>query len=68
MFYYCSKLIGGNGLSYNSSYVDKTYACIDKTGQKGYLTDITVGKIYYLAVYSADDQSLTFYDYDEAIV
>ena len=29
MFYGCTKLIGGAGTKYNSSYIDKTYAHID---------------------------------------
>ena len=42
MFYYCTKLVGGAGTKYNSSYVDKTYARIDGgTSNPGYFTDIT---------------------------
>ena len=40
MFSNCTKIVGGNGTTYNSSYVDKTYAVIDKTGTPGYLTNI----------------------------
>ena len=41
MFYGCTKLIGGAGTKYNSSYVDKTYAHIDGgTSRPGYFTDI----------------------------
>ena len=41
MFYYCTKLVGGAGTKYNSSYVDKTYARIDGgTSNPGYFTDI----------------------------
>ena len=41
MFYGCTKLIGGAGTKYNSSYVDKTYARIDGgTSSPGYFTDI----------------------------
>ncbi|MBR3198658.1 MAG: BspA family leucine-rich repeat surface protein, partial [Bacilli bacterium] len=32
-------LVGGNGTKYNTSYLDKTYAKIDKLGQVGYFTD-----------------------------
>ena len=39
MFERDTKLIGGNGSVYSSSYTDKTYAKIDKVGQKGYFTD-----------------------------
>ena len=41
MFKSCNKLVGGNGTKYNSSYVDKDYAKIDKSGQVGYFTDIS---------------------------
>ena len=41
MFYDCTKLIGGAGTKYNSSYVDKTYARIDGgTSNPGYFTDV----------------------------
>ena len=41
MFSGCTKLIGGAGTKYNSSYVDKTYAHIDGgTSSPGYFTDI----------------------------
>ena len=42
MFYSCTKLVGGNGTVFNSSYTDQTRACIDKPGQAGYLTCATV--------------------------
>ena len=39
MFYNCTKLVGGAGTVYNSSYTDKTYARIDGgTSNPGYLT------------------------------
>ncbi|MBR4998676.1 MAG: BspA family leucine-rich repeat surface protein, partial [Clostridia bacterium] len=38
MFYQCAKLVGGNGTAFDSTKVDKTYAVIDKSAQKGYLT------------------------------
>ena len=38
MFTGCTNLVGGNGTAYDSSKTDKTYACIDKPGQAGYLT------------------------------
>ena len=38
MFDSCSNLVGGQGTTYNSSYVDKTYAKIDTSGTPGYLT------------------------------
>ena len=41
MFTSSSKIIGGSGTKYNSSYVDKTYARIDGgTSRPGYFTDI----------------------------
>ena len=41
MFTGCTKLVGGAGTKYNSSYVDKTYAHIDGgTSNPGYFTDI----------------------------
>jgi len=39
MFRGCTKLVGGAGTKYNSSYVDKTYARIDGgTSNPGYFT------------------------------
>lgn len=38
MFENSSKLVGGNGTAYNSSYIDKTYARIDASGTPGYFT------------------------------
>ncbi|MGN1270262.1 MAG: BspA family leucine-rich repeat surface protein, partial [Clostridia bacterium] len=43
MFSGCSNLVGGNGTTYNSSYTDKTYARIDKTGSPGYFTQKSGG-------------------------
>ena len=40
MFYDATRLVGGNGTKFNSSYIDATYARIDKEGEPGYLTDI----------------------------
>ena len=41
MFYNSTLLVGGSGTTYNSSYVDKTYARIDGgTSRPGYFTDI----------------------------
>ena len=40
MFYNAVNLVGGNGTKFNSSYIDATYARIDKEGEPGYLTDI----------------------------
>ena len=38
MFDSCTKLVGGNGTKFNSSYTDKTYARIDTASTPGYLT------------------------------
>ena len=38
MFRSSSKLVGGNGTKYNSSYDDKTYARIDTSSTPGYFT------------------------------
>ena len=38
MFYKSTNLVGGAGTVYNSSYTDKTYARIDKSGTPGYFT------------------------------
>ena len=40
MFTSCSKLVGQYGTIYNSSYIDKTYARIDKIEMPGYFTNI----------------------------
>ena len=39
MFIFCSKLVGGSGTTYNYSFIDKTYARIDRgASEPGYLT------------------------------
>ena len=38
MFSGDTKLVGGNGTKYNSSYIDKTYARIDTSSTPGYFT------------------------------
>ena len=40
MFSNTSKIVGGNGTTYDSSKIDKTYARIDKTNTPGYFTNI----------------------------
>ena len=47
MFTDCTSIVGENGTRYNSRYVDKSYARIDKPGQKGYFTEkiITTGAL-----------------------
>ena len=38
MFYGNTKIVGGNGTAYNSSYIDATYARIDTASTPGYFT------------------------------
>ena len=38
MFSYCTKLVGGNGTSYDESHIDAKYARVDAPGTPGYLT------------------------------
>lgn len=52
MFFGYTNLVGENGTKYNSSYVDKTYARIDKSSTPGYFTrksgfEITVNDLTY---------------------
>jgi surface protein len=45
MFEYCTSLMGGNGTTYNSKYVDKTYARLDGgASSPGYFTYKAAGK------------------------
>ena len=39
MFSDCTKLVGGNGTTYDGSHVDGTYAKIDSLNEKGYFSD-----------------------------
>ncbi len=41
MFDGCSALVGGNGTTFDSSKVDKTYARDDRDGSPGYFTQIS---------------------------
>ena len=43
MFVNCDKLVGGKGTQFKKNMVNKTYARIDKVGQKGYFTAKTAG-------------------------
>ena len=45
MFQNVVSIVGGNGTTYNASYIDKTYARIDTTGTLGYLSN---GRAYKL--------------------
>ena len=57
MFEDCTELKGGQGTSYNSSYVDKTYAHIDGgPSNPGYFT---AREAY--ACYTSENTTLTFY-------
>lgn len=56
MFYGCTSLVGGNGTSYSESFVDHTYARVDKPGQPGYLT-----KVEPYGVVSGNNTVLTLY-------
>ena len=47
MFSGCIQIRGGNGTTYNSGYLDKTYARIDIQGTPGYLTQKTAPSIQY---------------------
>ena len=38
MFTGCTNLVGGNGTTYDSTKVDKTYARIDTASTRGYFT------------------------------
>ena len=44
MFSDCTKLVGGNGTTYNNNITDKTYAVIDTATTPGYLTNINKNK------------------------
>ena len=58
MFKYCTSLVGGQGTTYNSSCVDKTYAHIDGgPSNPGYFTE---WKEAY-ACYTPSNTTLTFY-------
>ena len=46
MFTGATKLVGGNGTKFNSSYIDATYARIDKEGEPGYLTKSVKGTTF----------------------
>ena len=60
MFYGCTKLVGGQGTTYNSSHVDKAYAHNDGgTSNPGYFTDSN-GPVAY-ACYTPSNTTLTFY-------
>ena len=59
MFAGCTRLVGGQGTTYDAVHVDATYAHIDHSSNPGYLTDKEEPAPY--AVYTAADHTLTFY-------
>ena len=67
MFYECSKLVGGNGTTYDENHTDYSYAHIDRADQPGYFTygeSSSKDDAEPYAVLSEDNTVLTFY-YDE---
>ena len=61
MFYDSRRIVGGQGTTYNSNHIDKTYAHIDGgTSNPGYFTDIQIAMLPYVAL-SGDGTTLTFY-------
>jgi surface protein len=60
MFRNCTKLVGGQGTTYDASHTDKTYAHIDGgPSNPGYLSEKPTIVAY--AVYTSDNTTLTFY-------
>ena len=63
MFAYCTKLVGGQGTKYNSSYTDNTYARIDGgTEAPGYLTYKVSSGIKGITVGGTIDGNVPVYD------
>ncbi len=61
MFYDSRCIVGGQGTTYNSNHIDKTYAHIDGgTSNPGYFTDVQIAMQPYVAL-SGDGTTLTFY-------
>ena len=58
MFYNCTKLVGGQGTTYDANHTDKAYAHIDGgTSNPGYFTEWKEG----YACYTPSNTTLTFY-------
>ncbi len=58
MFYDCTRLIGGQGTTYDENHVDASYANVDGgTSNPGYFTD----KNTPYACYTSENTTLTFY-------
>ena len=66
MFYGSTKLVGGNGTTWDESHLDKAYARVDIDGSPGYLTSYLSEGAEPYAVLSSDKTTLTFY-YDNQI-
>lgn len=62
MFKNCSVLVGGNGTTYSSDHIDHAYACVDKPGQPGYLTDKSTAGIN--PVIADDNSNKPYYSLD----
>lgn len=67
MFYSCNKIKGGNGTTYNNAYVDSTRAKVDKEGSEGYFSTISPVVLTNAAIYSTQDNSLTFYNNTDSV-
>ena len=61
MFLSSTKLVGGNGTTYNSSYLNAAYAHPDAEGNPGYFTTYIDPNAVPYAVTSTDGTTLTFY-------
>ena len=61
LFNGCTALVGGNGTTYSEEHVDKDYACVDKSGQPGYLTQKEFTDPETYALLSDDGTTLTYY-------
>ena len=56
MFAECTSLVGGNGASYNSSYVTSAYAVIDTDETPGYFTEVAL--LFTNAKYLAENNKI----------
>lgn len=64
MFTGCYSLVGGNGTTYNATKTDEEYACIDKTGSAGYLTDDAATGITNITGNGSVDSNAAYYTPD----
>lgn len=66
MFTGDTSLVGGNGTAYDSSYIDGTYARVDKSYQAGYFTNYIIGSGEITAkIYETDTTSTSYTDLTE---